>query len=149
MTLKKLALSQIQLRGIPTLQLDEASLRKIAEGQASELLSLCCFEPGPNIREQITTMLAGIVKTALEVATLLMSSKALFLVVWPSKNCRFRTWKVPEVEILEGDPYDYTECTAVRPALLKWGNAEGEKYDQSMVVCPPIMVFSGEPSGTE
>ncbi|KAM3445450.1 hypothetical protein NHJ13734_000363 [Beauveria thailandica] len=125
-----------------TSQLDKKLQQPMADEFAESIFAI--FQSRPKLVHQgeIKEVLGVVVYDATELVKMFMSSKALLLPVWPGSQGFNRDWSTTDFEnvYLPSD-----KCNAryiqLRPALVKRGNADGEKHDVSVILCKPACLY--------
>ncbi|KAM3515000.1 hypothetical protein MY11210_001359 [Beauveria gryllotalpidicola] len=119
-----------------TSQLDKELQQAMADDFAETIFTMFRSHPEPTCQAQIKEVLGVVVCDATELVKMFMSSKALLLPVWPRRKLFNRDSLASYFEI---DHLPCNESNArfirIRPALIKYGNADGEKHDISVVLC--------------
>ncbi|KAM3436293.1 hypothetical protein MY4824_004444 [Beauveria thailandica] len=125
-----------------TSQLDKELQQPMADEFAECIFAMFQSRPKPVHQGEIKEVLGVVVYDATELVKMFMSSKALLLPVWPGSQGFNRDWSTTDFEnvYLPSD-----KCNAryiqLRPALVKRGNADGEKHDVSVILCKPACLY--------
>ncbi|KHO00121.1 uncharacterized protein MAM_02044 [Metarhizium album ARSEF 1941] len=108
-------------------------------------------------REDSREVLRDLMKLALELDDMIMTSKATFTVVWPAEMGEFNTgngteYRASHMEVVQedGEPSEnVTLRLCVTPLLLKRGNANGRNYEtQIVLVKSDVVVAYGSSQGS-
>ncbi|KAM3463110.1 hypothetical protein NHJ6243_003552 [Beauveria neobassiana] len=102
------------------------------------------FQPHPKSihQSQIKDVLGVVVCDATELVMMFVSSKALLIPDWPRRELVSRDELATQFEI-EHLPCNKSSARfiGIRPALLKFGNADGENHDVHVILCKPARLY--------
>lgn len=93
-------------------------------------------------QQQVKDTLGVIVHDATKLAMDFLASKALFIPDWPMQAQSRRIWNISDFyreNIAENQ--SSARFVVIRPALEKFGNADGENHEHSVVLCQPALVY--------
>ncbi|KAM3501540.1 hypothetical protein MY10362_005468 [Beauveria mimosiformis] len=125
-----------------TSQLDKELQQPMADDFAESIFAM--FQPHPKSihQDQIKEILGVVVCDATELVMMFMSSKALFLPAWPRRELFNRDMLDTD---FDNDHLPCNEskakCVETRPALIKYGNADGERHDDHVILCKSARLY--------
>ncbi len=127
---------------ITLLQPDKKSQEKTIDNIAESLLNMFNANTRPKVRDRVKSELAIIVQDATELLLMFTSSKALLITDWPAETRTYRKWMNDDLEHKYlAEETSNERCMVIRPALEKFGNADGENHDLSTVLFKPILFY--------
>ncbi|KAM3449099.1 hypothetical protein MY3296_007214 [Beauveria thailandica] len=125
-----------------TSQLDKELQQPMADDLAESIFAMFQPHPKPTHKDQIKEVLGLVVCDATELVMMFASSKALLLPGWPSGEVTNRDLLGTYFDI------DHLPCNEskakyvrTRPALIKYGNADGEKHNVRVVLCKSALLY--------
>ncbi|KAM3561376.1 hypothetical protein MY1884_002387 [Beauveria asiatica] len=125
-----------------TSQLDKELQQPMADDFAESIFAMFQPHPKPTHKDQIKEVLGVVVYDATELAIMFVSSKALLLPALPCGELLN--------EDLLGTYFDINHLPGnvskgkyvdTRPALIKFGTADGEKHDVSVILCKSARLY--------
>ncbi|KAL6908484.1 hypothetical protein GGI43DRAFT_429471 [Trichoderma evansii] len=142
-------LSQMKFRAMASLdgsQLDEKSegavckLLEVAKSLVSEFIS-------DSMIQHFETMMKKLIMDAIHLHNMMMRSKAIFLQQWlgDDNGKHFCLYNRELMESMQSDVDVYTSRYVVEfveaPALVKYGNADGEGFEFNMILCKSSVIL--------
>ncbi|KAF1731654.1 hypothetical protein CRV24_007841 [Beauveria bassiana] len=125
-----------------TSQLDKELQQPMADEFAESIFAMFQSQPKTIHQNDIKEVLGVAVYDATELAIMFMSSKALLLPAWPFHRPVENDWPTTDFEnerlpnVKSNDRF-----LVFRPALLKFGNADGENHDVHVILCKPARLY--------
>ncbi|KAM3543731.1 hypothetical protein ARSEF1564_003391 [Beauveria bassiana] len=125
-----------------TSQLDKELQQPMADEFAESIFAMFQSQPKTLYQDDINEVLGVAVYDATELAIMFMSSKALLLPAWPFHRPLENDWPTTDFEnerlpnVKSNDRF-----LVFRPALLKFGNADGENHDVHVILCKPARLY--------
>ncbi|KAM3481268.1 hypothetical protein MY8738_004524 [Beauveria namnaoensis] len=125
-----------------TSQLDKELQQPMADEFAESIFAMFQSQPKTIHQDDIKEILGVAVYDATELAIMFMSSKALLLPAWPFRRPLGNDWPTTDFENERLPNVKLNDRFLVfRPALLKFGNADGENHDVHVILCKPARLY--------
>lgn len=141
--------SRMKFSAITTLkkktQVDEEAKKVIKDMTNFAGFILDGFVP-PWMMEDFRTMMKNLIKDAINLHTVMMNSKAIFLLQWlgDDDGKKFALYDSRSMESMQNGIFADTSCRVEfveAPALVKYGNADGEGFEFNMILCKASVIL--------
>lgn len=102
--------------------------------------------------ENFHTMMKNLIKDAVDLHTVMMKSKAIFLLRWfgDGGGENVPLYDSNSMELLQDDADTSLDVEFVQtPALVKYGNADGEGFEFNMILCKASVILEEREVGTD